>query len=66
MARTIRIEIATNAIERALLDAAAAISHPSAKGGNTARMIREAALEAARRTLQSHSITTVRKPTVLQ
>ena len=51
MTRTRRTEVKLTAKEQALIEAAAAISHPTAKGANVARMIREAALEAARETI---------------
>tara|TARA_R100001463_G_scaffold1314_2_gene5784 strand:- start:210 stop:401 length:192 start_codon:yes stop_codon:yes gene_type:complete len=51
MSRTRRTEVKLTAKEQALIEAAAAISHPTAKGANVARMIREAALQAARATL---------------
>lgn len=53
MKRTNRLEIKLSDDELHLLGVAAAISHPTAKGANIARAIREAAVEAARRVLAS-------------
>jgi len=53
--RTNRTEIKLNDDEQALVDAASAISHPTAKGANVARMIRESAVSAARRTFMAES-----------
>ncbi len=49
--RTHRLEVKLNCDELAVIEAAAAISHKTAKGANVARAIREAAIEAARRVL---------------
>ena len=47
MARRNRVEVTFSEAELALVTAAARVSHPTAKGANVARMIREAALDAA-------------------
>ena len=49
--RNTEIKIRLSAIETAIIEAAAAVSHPTEKGSNVARMVRESAYDRAVNTL---------------